>query len=627
VKRTVLALAILALPVNAHAAIEAVPTFHSVGLSWSGSGGGGASIVRYRVQGTTDWKVSYPLWFDARAVGGRPAGEYRGSLVGLKPGTAYEIELSLDGKPAKESVTVSTWSETFPVGKTTTVMDSAATLRITESGSKTAYNVYTGPATIDVANKAPNNIYVDASFVIIRGLTLKGASTNAIELGPNAHDVVIESNDISGWGTPASDGWGQDHAAVMCNNKKTVERIVVQRNKLHHPRTDANNWEEPRPARGGDAHPWGPQGVIFETCGGNHVFRYNEIYSDADHYFNDGFGGGDNFSYDGFPRNDSDIYGNKISHCWDDGIESEGGNRNVRIWGNYIDQTFVKIAVAGTSIGPVYVFRNVSNVSRRSHLATAAQVDGEDRGPFLKMGAGDAAYRAGRIFVFHNTILQPRDSKYVNPLGCGAGLEDSGGDVSQVFSRNNILHIWKPSWRSVGDDSRSTTSSYDFDLYNGQIVAAAGQEAKGIKGTPTYAADGFTLAAGSPGFDVGEKLPGFNDDFVGAGPELGAYESGGKGLEFGITAGMTAPPSDGGVVTDTGVAPDAMGTDTSATDDAATPIENQPSVTESQSGCGCRTAPGPNGSGALLLVLAIAHRRRDARGGLRKTARSGERRL
>ena len=70
------------------------------------------------------------------------------------------------------------------------------------------------------------------------------------------------------------------------------------------------------------------------------MIRHNEIFStDGSHYFNDGIGGSDNFSTTGFPNADSDIYGNEISHVWDDAIEAEGGNRNVRIWGNYMDRT------------------------------------------------------------------------------------------------------------------------------------------------------------------------------------------------------------------------------------------------------------------------------------------------
>ena len=60
--------------------------------------------------------------------------------------------------------------------------------------------------------------------------------------------------------------------------------------------------------------------------------------------FNDSMGEVHNFSYDGFPNRDSDVYGNYISHCWDDGIEIEGANMNVRVWENYITMTFTPSA-------------------------------------------------------------------------------------------------------------------------------------------------------------------------------------------------------------------------------------------------------------------------------------------
>ena len=64
------------------------------------------------------------------------------------------------------------------------------------------------------------------------------------------------------------------------------------------------------------------------------MIRYNEIWSTEDHGFNDAIGGGSNYTLEGSPNRDSDIYGNLIDG-WDDAIESEGANMNVRIWGNY----------------------------------------------------------------------------------------------------------------------------------------------------------------------------------------------------------------------------------------------------------------------------------------------------
>src|SRR5207247_236415 len=136
------------------------------------------------------------------------------------------------------------------------------------------------------------------------------------------HDVVIENNDISGWGRIAPDGWGMDLDSAVCTNYEgdtsVVKRLVLQNNRMHHPRSNANNWRQPRPYYKGDSHPYGPQGITTFDTGGNHVIRYNEIFSDDTHYFNDGFGGARNFSFQGSPGPDSDIYGNVITHAWDD---------------------------------------------------------------------------------------------------------------------------------------------------------------------------------------------------------------------------------------------------------------------------------------------------------------------
>ena len=60
--------------------------------------------------------------------------------------------------------------------------------------------VYEGPATLDANNAVDWNVVVSAPYVIVRGLTLKGAKRDGIRLLAPAHHVVIEDNDISNWG-------------------------------------------------------------------------------------------------------------------------------------------------------------------------------------------------------------------------------------------------------------------------------------------------------------------------------------------------------------------------------------------------------------------------------------------
>ena len=121
------------------------------------------------------------------------------------------------------------------------------------------------------------------------------------------------------------------------------------------------------------------RGSLCSNSSGGNIIRYNEIRSTEDHGYNDGIGGGSNFSFQGSPNRDSDIYGNIITNCWDDAIESEGANMNVRIWGNYIDKTFVFVATAVTSKGPLYIYRNVFASSRISHQDPSGGMIYQDR--------------------------------------------------------------------------------------------------------------------------------------------------------------------------------------------------------------------------------------------------------
>ncbi len=476
------------------------------------------------------------MWYDSRNS------ECRGSIVMLTPNTQYEVQFAMPGKSPVAGLVAQTWSEQFPIAKTVFVQPGSSNLAITQGGSPSGYVLYTpAPGTsgvLDAGNGARNNITVTAPYVIVRGFTLKGAQADAIDLQDGSHDVVIEDNDISGWGRfnyTNSSGWqiGVDEdSGVKCRNVASMVRSVIQRNTIHDPRYGANSWSW--------GHPAGPQGTSYDTCGGNHVFRYNTIYSsDKQHYYNDGIGGGDNFTDAGFPREDSDIYGNKISQTWDDGIEAEGAGRNIRVWGNYIDNTATGVATTVVNSGPAYVFRNVYN---RSRMMSERTPDADDRNLFAKSG-DDGGFVGGRRYVFHNTLLQLQESGNQYPSGAGGGL--AGPPVmSNTVSRNNIYHIWKSWWTAIGDNGGGN-NDLDFDLYNGNDDVA-GTEPHGIVGTPIYQAgngtasmDGgmYQLAPNSRGFDQGQVIPNFNDGFTGSAPDIGAHEAGTPAMKFGVGGG------------------------------------------------------------------------------------------
>ena len=530
----------------------AVATFHCVGLYWSPEAGAADNMcrVRYRPIGSDAWNEALPLWLDGRGceeelpqgngatLPAEHCGQYRGSIVNLTAGTEYEVELSLEKTGQRVSLRVRTWDEELPVAETVTVRDGGKPLLIDKSGSARGYIVYTHAparetATIDVRNGEKQCVEIRASYVIIRGLTLKNAREHGIRLFAGCHDVVIEGCDISGWGRISDDGWGRNLDSAVYSREKDLARVVVQRNHIHHPRGDSNNWREnrPRPGKREPYHPQGAQAVYFSNSEGNHVIRYNTVFSDDDHQYNDIFGAASNFSLRGFPNRDSDIYGNRLSHCWDDAIEAEGANCNVRIWGNYTTDCFVSVACASTSVGPLYVWRNVTDVMRVA--------PGDWGGGFLKTSD---KMGGGRIFVFHNTVLQPvrvlPDGKTTVGARLGLGW---GGPMINVTSRNNILHVKSV---AIRDRAKDPLADYDYDLYRGEIQAAEGHEKHGIEGEPIYA-EGYGineskgclwLAPDSPGRDAALRLPNFNDDYTGNAPDIGAHEANTSAMQFGTDA-------------------------------------------------------------------------------------------
>jgi len=550
-------------PPPALAGPAAVPTFRCLGLSWSPKEGG-ASVpcqVRYRAAGSEDWKPAQALWFDPRN------GEYRGSIVNLQPGTPYEISLSLAGSSLTKDLQATTWSEDFPIAKTVTLPagEMTAPLVIVEGGTPKGYVLYTaakGGTTIDGRGTAPCCVEIAAPYVILRGVTIRDAANNGIELRGAMHDVVIERCDISGWGRVAADGWGKNLDSAVRGEMPGVARLVVQRNLIHHPRSNANDWTQPRPEthESNPKHPNGPQGITLWNPAGNNVFRYNEIFSDESHRFNDGIGGGANFSFEGFPGPDSDIYGNIVRNVCDDGLEVEGGGKNIRVWDNYIDHAAVAVATAAVSIGPAYIFRNVFGISRWSTEHVTAP---NSRGVFAKIGE-NRGFGGGRRYFFHNTILQP---PFPNPAeglgGAGLGIGKSAGPMRNTVGRNNILQVAhtaespedKSGRWSVSEGTRPAppANDFDYDLCNGLIVLTPNQETHAQRGIATYAPENgpesfpdaggriqptgrYALAPGSPGYDQGVVIANFNDGFLGQAPDIGAQESGAEPMQFGVNA-------------------------------------------------------------------------------------------
>ena len=519
----------------------AIPTFECIGLYYTvDTGGPGGCDVHYRMSGSNDWSDAQDLWYDGRN------NQFRGSIVGLKPNTRYEIRLNHNGD--EKILHVKTRNTEIPVGKKTFIDggETDAELHIVESGSPDGWHLVTpadGEVTvINPENFKDHNIVIEADFVIVRGFELRNAAKHAILIKEGVRNVLIEDCHITYWGRgggPRSFGnTGGGDSAVYA--EEGAGGLIIQHNLIEHPRGASNDWDT--------GHPNGPQAVsLINSCGGN-IIRYNEIRSTEDHGYNDAIGGGSNYSNEGSPNRDSDIYGNIITNVWDDAIESEGANMNVRIWGNYIDHTFQHIATASTTYGPLYIFRNIFGVSRRTHSNPLG-------GSMIKIGERDP-YIGGIKYIYHNTSLQPS----------GAFSVFSGHPCTNNVTRNNIFDC---PGTLTGRREPAVQSDLDYDLFTG-LHLVPGYEEHGIRGKPSFVQSynlEFYLAPtttmiewgrtttvhddqelrvtdkvitiANPAIDAGNRLPNFNDDFKGEAPDLGAFERGNTPLKFGRHADGT----------------------------------------------------------------------------------------
>jgi hypothetical protein len=524
----------------------AVPTFECLGLYYNRAMAREACRVQYRSAGSTAWREGYPLVYDQRER------QYRGSLVGLKPDTPYDVRLEVDGQGVE--FRSRTRSEEFPIAKTTHLPGGNIdkTLYIREGGAEQGWHlVAPAPGTnvvSDVFNLSDYNIVIEAGYVILRGLELRNAGIHGVLIRRGVQHVVVEDCHITGWGRAGGARvWGVTggmDGAIYAEND--AGHLVIQRNLIEYPRSGSNDWES--------GHPSGPQGISLIDSRGGNIIRYNTIRSTEDHGFNDGIGGGSNFSFQGSPNRDSDIYGNIISNCWDDAIESEGANMNVRIWSNYIHHTFMHVATAATARGPVYIFRNVFGESRISHQDASG-------GAMIKTGMRDVEINGERVstglgyrFIFHNTALQP-----------GGALDVfSGHELHNAVSRNNIFYC---RGRTYPQDSSAPRNDFRNDLTGGYLGGGFvrsmflpsdrpewylaptmnriqwGRIDYNRGGRNTAITDPMVQVK-NPAIDAGVRLPGFNDEYGGAAPDIGAFENGLPPLRFGreMAPGFSRPP-------------------------------------------------------------------------------------
>jgi len=292
--------------------------------------------------------------------------------------------------------------------------------------------------------------------------------------------------------------------------------------------------------------PYGGGGIRFYSPADG---RGTVIRSNTFHDFFDGFGACPEST--SAVTNETDVYNNLVYNSGDDGMETDGRCSNVRIWGNTFHDVLMGISLAPVYDGPVYAIRNL--------IYRTGAGNNDYSGSAFKFNSGYD--QSGPMYLFHNT----GDAALSDPLSSGLDIK-SPGSWTLITARNNI---WSGTGFALSNANPDQPLDLDYDnLYTTQpgelawwsdlpdrhlntlaeLQAATGQELHGMNHLPGFAdtASGdYTLADVSPLIDAGLVIPGINDDFVGAAPDVGAIEYQGYGFSLSATPTSQAILSGG----------------------------------------------------------------------------------
>jgi hypothetical protein len=351
--------------------------------------------------------------------------------------------------------------------------------------------------TVHVA-RYQTGLFIGASHWQVRGFEVRHFGTGSGGAGIRVHDgagCVIADNEVhTTGGRPifltglSSDG-------------------LIERNHVHDPRIDTWPWDAVK------AH-WEEITAISNRGGRGHVIRGNVV---------EGLFNGIDTRDGDFDENvaaDCDIHDNVITRIGDDALEVDVvSGINVRVWNNRMDDVYVGFSIAPIMQGPTYVLYNTVSDVRRSGFKFSLTSTGEawicHNTVACMRAQTSTVHPSGEYWNmrFRNNIMTGIDRAPVND---DAGEAQTGNDFDHDLLRASGSVLFR--WKGVNYTSLSALRS------------ATGFEVNGVAGDPLFtdpAALDFTLRAGSPAIDAALRLPGINDAFAGAAPDIGAHERGG----------------------------------------------------------------------------------------------------
>lgn len=538
-------LALAAMPARADNAIRPgevtapYPTLIHLAVEWAIEGDdnlNGVVTVRFRAIGETDWREGLPL----RRV---PAGKSRstnpiftwknkhsGSLFDLRPDTEYEIALKLedpDGGSAERTVR----ARTRPVPRP---MPNAPVRAVTPDSVVPALAAAQPGQVLLLGPGKYGELKVTRDGTADRPLVLRaeaGALFDRIWLRDRKH-VHVEGATVHGSidllgaescvvrrCTVQVSGSGFGIGAVRppgARNCYVADNVV----------TGATPWTNE--AMGASGKNMG-EGIQF--TGPGNVICHNRVvgFRDCISTMEDR-GTGEQVCID--------IYNNDISIGADDGIEADFCMHNCRIVRNRLTNCFTGLSSQPGLGGPTYFIRNVmynlTYVPFKLHRYSQGDVCLHNT--VLKGGDGLACF-AGQPWDhawFRNNLCiggPPGNEKW-GGYGSGSGNAASMGAAGPHCSWDyDALGTWKTPFAGRLGSQRFTSLA---DLHKGPHEKHAVQvELSLFEGVefpdppiPVRKPPDLRPRPGSGVVDRALRLPNINDDFLGKGPDMGAYEAG-----------------------------------------------------------------------------------------------------
>lgn len=498
-----------------------VPTFNNISYYIDTDTDSGDCEITYRKVGDEEWTdVGFPSWDFAQK-------QFRGTVPFVDEDTEYEVRAVIrdnDGKVVQDDTkTVKTWTDNPPIAQTVKLSDlysgsgdlSIVNLKGTEDGW---IKIDGEGQTVDAGKLTYAAVNIDnCEYVIFENVKVRGGTDEGIFITQRCNNMRIINCDIAEWGRGAilkkHDGWGLYYRSNINTNLRAgimaVKSVnfVVERTYIHDSDTHTNAWtnyeyRSRHPAGCTAIDMWGIRGTVirYNTFMGSDEHRFNDVLEGVQ---NGGRGNGNSCG------SDSDIYGNLLIYSNDDCMELDGGQMNVRIYQNRMEQNYCGISTAPNTMGPSYIYRNliVRPGDEAGYIGTT-------------MKAGGSSDLFTMTYWFNNTL---EGTSVFNNVNYGGSTEWHGVTRNNIIASKNFETGKYGISNALVNKYANERDDYDYDLIRGKTNYVDGSEPNGIFVDPEYKDmenGDYHLVENGPGWQAGQHIGGFTAT---ENPNIGAF--------------------------------------------------------------------------------------------------------